>query len=325
MISIGAIIYYHHDRFIAVIIVGIAGLITALIFIKFSAPDLALTQLSVEVVTIVLMLLALYYLPAFTPKESSKKKIGADVILSLLGGIGAFVLTLSVLSRDFTSISDFFVANAKTGGGGTNIVNVILVDFRGLDTLGEISVLGIAGLGIFAMIQGLKLYAPNKDAYGRQYSKDSYPIIMKTLISVFFPIMLMVAIYIFLRGHNLPGGGFIAGLIAAVALVVQYLASGIAWSSERLSFNKHALIAIGIIIATATGLGSMVLGYPFLTSTFTYVDWPIVGKFELASALFFDLGVFLVVLGSTAMILVNLGKLSSISHHDNNTKKEEEN
>ena len=69
VISIGAVIYYHHNRFVALIIVGIAGLITSLIFIKFSAPDLALTQLSVEVVTIVLMLLALYYLPQFTPKE----------------------------------------------------------------------------------------------------------------------------------------------------------------------------------------------------------------------------------------------------------------
>jgi len=324
VLSIGAIVYYHHDRFVSLIIIGIAGLITALIFIKFSAPDLALTQLSVEVVTIVLMLLALYYLPPFTPKESSKKKIRADVILSVLGGIGAFVLTLSVLSREFTSISDFFIANAKTGGGGTNVVNVILVDFRGLDTLGEIIVLGIAGLGIFAMMKGLKLYAPDRDPDGIKYSQDSYPLIMKTLISVFFPVMLMVAFYIFLRGHNLPGGGFIAGLIAAVALIVQYLASGIAWSSERLGFNKHALIAIGVIIATATGLGSMVLGYPFLTSTFTYVNWPIVGKFEIASALLFDLGVFLVVVGSTAMILVNLGKLSAISHNSSTKNKQDE-
>jgi len=134
----------------------------------------------------------------------------------------------------------------------------------------------------------------------------------------------MVAFYTFLRGHNLPGGGFIAGLIAAVALIVQYLASGIAWSSERLGFNKHALIAIGVIIATATGLGSMVLGYPFLTSTFTYVNWPIVGKFEIASALLFDLGVFLVVVGSTAIILVNLGKLSAISHNSSTKNKQAE-
>ena len=326
LLSIGAVIYYHYKRFVALIIVGITGLITALIFIKFSAPDLALTQLSVEVVTIVLMLLALYYLPQVATRESSKKKLRADVILSVLGGIGIFILTLSVLSREFTPISDFFIANAKTGGGGTNVVNVILVDFRGLDTLGEIIVLGIAGLGIFAMMQGLKLYAPDRDVDGIKYSHDAYPLIMKTLISVFFPVMLMVAIYIFLRGHNLPGGGFIAGLIAAVALIVQYLASGIAWSSARLGFNKHAVIAIGVIIATATGLGSMVLGYPFLTSTFTYLDWPIVGKFEIASALLFDLGVFLVVVGSTAMILVNLGKLSFISHNSTtNTKQDEGN
>jgi len=326
ILSIGAVVRYHRNRFVTLVIIGIAGLIMALIFIKFSAPDLALTQLSVEVVTIVLMLLTLYYLPAFSPKESLKKKIGVDAILSVFGGIGVFILTLSVLSREFTTISDFFIANAKTGGGGTNVVNVILVDFRGLDTLGEIIVLGIAGLGIFAMLQGLKLYTPIRDADGIEYSHDTYPLIMKTLISVFFPVMLMAAFYIFLRGHNLPGGGFIAGLIAAVALIVQYLASGIAWSSERIGFNKHALIAIGVIIATATGLGSMILGYPFLTSAFTYLDLPIVGKFEIASALLFDLGVFLVVVGSTAIILVNLGRLSTISHYSSiDIKQNEEN
>ncbi len=324
ILSIGAVVYYHYDRFVSLIVVGTAGLIMALIFIKFSAPDLALTQLSVEIVTIILMLLALYYLPQFTPKESSKKKLSADVILSVLGGMGAFVLTLSVLSREFSPISDFFIANAKTGGGGTNVVNVILVDFRGIDTLGEIIVLGMAGLGIFAMIQGLKLNAPSKDSNSIKYSQDAHPLIMKTLISVFFPVMLMVAFYIFLRGHNLPGGGFIAGLVAAVALIVQYLTSGIEWSSKRLGFNKHALIGTGVIIATVTGLGSMVIGYPFLTSTFTYVDWPIVGKFEIASALFFDLGVFLVVLGASAMILVNLGKLSAISHDSDTNKKQDE-
>ncbi len=323
LLSIGVVIYYHHKRFTALIIVGIAGLITSLIFIKFSAPDLALTQLSVEAVTVVLMLLALYYLPQFTPKESSKRKKTADLILSALAGIGVLVLTLVIFSTEYNTIADFFVTHAKTGGGGTNIVNVILVDFRGLDTLGEITVLGIAGLGIFAMLQGLRLYAPQKDADNLKYSNDAHPIIVKTLVSVFFPVMLMVSVYIFLRGHNLPGGGFIAGLIAAVALIVQYLASGIDFCSKRVGFNKDLLIAAGLTLATATGLGSLILGYPFLTSTFTHLHWPIVGEFEIASAMLFDLGVFLVVVGSTAMILVNLGNLSFNSHHNSSTKKEE--
>ncbi|HEX5635612.1 MAG TPA: MnhB domain-containing protein, partial [Gammaproteobacteria bacterium] len=123
-----------------------------------------------------------------------------------------------------------------------------------------------------------------------------------------------VAVFVFLRGHNLPGGGFIAGLIAAVALISQYLANGIYWTNERLTMDMHKLIAIGLLIAVVTGLVSVGLGFPFLTSAFTYLTWPIVGRFEIASAIAFDLGVFLVVVGTTVMILVELGKLGHNAH-----------
>lgn len=316
ILIVGAItsLILHRQRLLSMIVLGIVGLIVSLIFIKFSAPDLALTQISVEVVTVVLMLLALYYLPPFTPKESSKLKLQSDIILSVFGGVGVFILTLAVLSRDYTTIADYFVANSLTGGGGANIVNVILVDFRGFDTLGEITVLGTAGIGIFAMLQGLKLFAPPNDARGISWSSDVHPPIMKSLMRLLLPVMLLVAVYIFLRGHNLPGGGFIAGLIAAVALIVQYLANGIEWTGKRLNFDKHFLIGSGILIAALTGAVSMIIGYPFLTSAFAHIHWPIVGEFEIASATAFDLGVFLVVVGATVMILVQLGKLSLTSH-----------
>jgi multicomponent K+:H+ antiporter subunit A len=126
--------------------------------------------------------------------------------------------------------------------------------------------------------------------------------------------MLLVAVFIFLRGHNLPGGGFIAGLIASVALIVQYLANGIDWTSERLKVDMHTVIAFGLLIGTGTGLVSIAIGFPFLTSTFTYLTWPVVGKFEVASAIAFDIGVFLVVVGATVLSLVQLGKLSRTSH-----------
>lgn len=309
-----ATVLLHHKRLLALISIGVVGLIVSLIFIKFSAPDLALTQLSVEVVTIVLILLALYYLPQTTPKESSKSRINRDLVISVLSGVGIFILTMAVLSREYTTIGEYFLANSVSGGGGTNVVNVILVDFRGFDTLGEITVLAIAGLGIFAMLQGLKLYAPRHDERGFEWSSDMHPPMMQTLTRLILPLMLLVAVYIFLRGHNLPGGGFIAGLIAAVALIVQYLSNGIEWTKARLKFEKDTLIASGLLIATLTGLVSMLLGYPFLTSTFTHLHWPIVGEFEVASAIAFDLGVFLVVVGSTVMILVQLGKLSKNSH-----------
>jgi len=304
----------HHKRLVAVVMVSVIGLAVTLIFVKFSAPDLALTQLSVEIVTIVLLLLALYFLPQTSPREVGRLHISRDVIISVLSGAGIMVLSLAVMTRDFAPISDFFLVNAVPGGGGTNVVNVILVDFRGTDTLGEIVVLALAGLGIYALLQGLKLYAPVADESGYSWSEDNHPLIMQTLTRLLFPLMLMVAVFIFIRGHNLPGGGFIAGLIAAVALIVQYLANGITWTAERLRVDMHWVIGLGLLIATVTGLVAMGFGYPFLTTTYTYLTWPVIGKFEVASAIAFDLGVFMVVVGATVMSLVQLGKLSDVSH-----------
>ncbi|EMR12773.1 monovalent cation/H+ antiporter subunit A [Methylophaga lonarensis MPL] len=305
----------HRQRLVALITIGVVGLIVALGFVKFSAPDLALTQLSIEIVTIVLLLLALFFLPQLAPAESDKTRLWRDGGIALLAGGAVSVLAMAVLSRDFMPISGFFIENSVPGGGGTNVVNVILVDFRGFDTLGEIVVLALAGLGIFAMMRGLKLPAPKLDFSGRDWSNDPHPPIMQTLTRLLFPLMLMVAVFIFLRGHNLPGGGFIAGLIASVALIAQYLANGIDWTSDRLRFDMHKVIGFGLLIAVMTGVVAMMLGYPFLTSAFTYLYWPVVGKFEVASAIAFDIGVFLVVVGATVMILVQLGKLTHEANH----------
>jgi multicomponent K+:H+ antiporter subunit A len=132
---------------------------------------------------------------------------------------------------------------------------------------------------------------------------------MSAFSRLLLPLALLVAIFVLLRGHNLPGGGFIAGLITAVALITQYLANGIAWTRSRMSTGLHPLIGLGLLIATATGLGSWLFGHPFLTSTFSHVHWPLVGEFELASAMLFDLGVYLVVVGVTLAILVEAGRL----------------
>jgi multicomponent K+:H+ antiporter subunit A len=304
----------HHQRLIALINVGVVGLIISLGFAQFSAPDLALTQLSIEVVTIVLLLLALFFLPQHTPQEHNYVRFVRDGLLSFASAVAVFMLTMAVLTRDLVPISDFFLENAKPGGGGTNVVNVILVDFRGFDTLGEIVVLALAGLSVFSMLKGLSLAAPAHDINGIEWSHDPHPPIMQTITRLLFPLMLMVAVFIFLRGHNLPGGGFIAGLIAAVALISQYLANGIEWTNKRLKTDMHTVIAMGLLVAVVTGLVSIGLGYPFLTSAFTYLNWPVVGQFEIASAIAFDLGVFLVVVGVTVMILVELGKLSYNAH-----------
>ncbi|MDK2776902.1 MAG: monovalent cation/H+ antiporter subunit A [Pseudomonadota bacterium] len=305
-------VIFSHLRLLALVMISIVGLIVAIAFAYFSAPDLALTQLSVEVATIILFLLALYFLPQKTPlKESTTQRIVRD--LGIASAVGAVIGTLcyAMLTRPLASISDFFIANSKTGGGGTNVVNVILVDFRGFDTMGEITVLGIAALGIYKLLAGMRLYIPRADQDGQSWSKDKNPLMLALVSQSLLPLALLVSAYIFLRGHNMPGGGFIAGLITAIALVQQYVAHGVAWMKERLNLHYHALIATGLLLAVLSGLGSWLFGRPFLTTWFDHFHLPLIGEFELASAMVFDFGVYLTVIGATLLILANLGQLTT--------------
>jgi len=312
-LSLAAImtLVWHRKRVVALIAVSVVGLVVSLMFARFSAPDLALTQLSVEVVTIILLMLALFFLPQQTPKESSPGVVFRDLgVATAFGGIMA-TLAFAMMTRELDTISSFFTENSKTGGGGTNIVNVILVDFRGFDTLGEITVLGIASLGIYKLIRRMRLFMPRADSAGRAWTTDTHPVMLAMVSQALLPLALLVSAYIFLRGHNLPGGGFIAGLITAIALIQQYIANGVLFMKGKLKLDYQYLIGWGLLIAVATGLGSWFFGRPFLTSWFDYLNWPIVGKFEVASAMMFDLGVYLTVVGATLLILSNLGKLST--------------
>lgn len=309
--ALGAVVY-QRQRLIAVIFTSVVGLMVVLAFIRFGAPDLALTQLSVEVVTIVLLLLALRYLPGVDSKAESSLRRLRDAGIAVLAGIGISALAYAMLTRPFETISAFHLDNAAPLGGGTNVVNVILVDFRGFDTLGEITVLALAALGLHALVDSLRLrpFAPSAKS-----EADRHPVMLAMLMRPLLPLAVTVAAYIFLRGHNMPGGGFIAGLIAAVALILQYLASGIDYAQTRIGGNYVRIIGVGLFIALATGLGSWLFGYPFLTSTFAYVYPPLIDKFEVASAMIFDLGVFLVVVGSVLLALTELGRLSLHEQH----------
>ncbi|OZB34936.1 MAG: monovalent cation/H+ antiporter subunit A, partial [Pseudomonas sp. 34-62-33] len=152
MVTAVLTVVFHRRRLVALMILSAAGLMVALAFARFSAPDLALTQLSVEVVTIILLMLTLYFMADRTPAESSSLRGLRDLVLALGSGTMVAMLTYAVLTRPYQSISSFFLENSVSGGGGTNVVNVILVDFRGFDTLGEITVLAIAAIGIYALL-----------------------------------------------------------------------------------------------------------------------------------------------------------------------------
>ncbi|WP_145011350.1 monovalent cation/H+ antiporter subunit A [Pseudomonas oryzihabitans] len=303
-------VVFHRNRLKALMTLSTVGLIVSLLFARYSAPDLALTQLSVEVVTIILLVLALFFMPDRTPIESSSLRGLRDVLLA--GGLGLLValLAYAVLTRPYTGIGDFFLANSVSGGGGYNVVNVILVDFRGFDTLGEITVLAIAAAGVYGLLKHLHLPHPLVDPKGTPWSRDSHPMILNNVARVLLPLALLVSAFIFVRGHNLPGGGFIAGLITAIALILQYVAHGVTWTQRRLPVSYHTLAGLGVLIAALTGLGSLAFGRPFLTTAFDYFAIPLIGKTELATALIFDLGVYLAVVGATLLILSNLGHVS---------------
>lgn len=302
---------FHHQRLTSLMMLSVVGLMVSLTFVHFSAPDLALTQLVVEVVSIILMILALFFMPQRIPRASSGGRVARDILLA--GFVGGIVGTLNyaLLTRPANSISDFFLENSVSGGGGTNVVNVILVDFRGFDTLGEITVLAIAAAGIHKLLNNLRPFMPSSDVDGRPWHRVKHPLLVQTVSQAILPLALMVSVYIFLRGHNLPGGGFIAGLITASAMILQYMANGVDWVKHRFNYNYQTLAAVGVMIALFTGVGSWFFGHNFLTSWFTHVDWPIVGEFEIATAILFDLGVYLTVIGATLMILANFGQMTT--------------
>jgi multicomponent K+:H+ antiporter subunit A len=312
--------FMHRNRLLSLILIGIVGLMVSVGFVFFSAPDLAMTQITVEVVTIILLLLALNFLPNTTPIESTVLHRTRDVVVAIAGGAATFAMSYHFLLRDAVTspISEFHLANSYRGGGGTNVVNVILVDFRGFDTFGEIIVLGIAALLIYALTETL-LGGPVRARLlnrvpDQPRSGASHPMMMVVMTRVIMPVVLLVGFYIFLRGHNEPGGGFIAGLVVSIAFVMQYMASGFSWTSARLRYPYHGVIGAGVLIAGLTGIGSWFVGKPFLTSDFTYVRIPPFQEFELATAALFDLGVFLAVVGAVMLSLESFSRLARRAH-----------
>ena len=327
---------YH--RMVALTLLGGAGLVTCLTFVWFSAPDLALTQLVVEVVTAILFLLGLRWLPMrikVASRVASRDWLrrARDLVLAVSVGAGLSALSFAMLTRPAPhSISPFFLRHALPGGGGANVVNVMLVDFRAFDTLGEITVLCAVALTVFAL---LRRFRPPKESVGQpqqqrvlppdvatdlvkprteEDTKRGYLLVPTVIARLFLPITLVIAAHLLLRGHNLPGGGFVAGLCVAVGFIVQYLVAGTLWVEARARLWPVRWMAVGLLLAVGTGLGAVGWGYPFLTTHTAHVALPLLGAVHLPSATFFDLGVFAVVVGTTLLILTALGHQSLRAH-----------
>ncbi|KQV34990.1 MULTISPECIES: monovalent cation/H+ antiporter subunit A [unclassified Rhizobium] len=333
--AIGAAYQAKFHRLAALVLLGGAGLTTCLTFVWLSAPDLAVTQLLVEIVTTVLILLGLRWLPKRIERHDDhdvmtmpvRLRRVRDFLLAIFCGVGMMLISYTVMTRSLPeTISSYFLERAYSEGGGTNVVNVILVDFRGFDTLGEIAVLCIVALTVFALLLRFRpatesLETPQQqqvqnafdDKHPDRAKGDSiaeYLFVPSVIMRWMFPAIGLFAAFLFFRGHDLPGGGFAAGITMSIAFILQYMSGGTRWVEERLRIHPLRWMSIGLIVATATGLGSWLFGYPFLTSHAQYADLPLIGKMPLASAILFDLGVFSLVLGATVLILIALAHQS---------------
>ena len=311
--ALAALVVRHRERLEALVYLGVVGLAVSLTFGALSAPDLLLTQLLVEVASILLLLLALNFLPRRTARTDTPARRWRDAGLALGAGAGISTLVYAVLSRPRPdSLAPWFLDNAVPGAFGTNAVNVILVDFRAFDTLGEITVLGLAAVLVAALLPRAGT-AGTVDAPGAAAGAGR-SLMLEVTSRVMLPLTALVAVWFFLRGHNLPGGGFIGGLVLAIGLLLPYLGSGADWVERRSAPRFEAWIGWGLACATVTGLVSLALDHPFLTSAYLTPVLPVIEKLPIPSAMFFDLGVFLTVAGAAALALTRLGRLSGAPH-----------
>jgi len=309
---------FAQSRLLSIILTGAAGYMVTLFFVIFRAPDLALTQMIVETVSVALFLLCFYHLPKLKRENVKPRFKAVNLIVALCVGAVMTVVALAASSdRPFESIADYFVEESYNLAGGKNIVNVILVDFRGFDTMLEIVVLCIASFAIYSLIK-LKLLEDEDEGTPLAKRKDiagglielprSNDVILRTMAKPASFIILTLSIYLFFAGHNNPGGGFIGGLMTAAALVLMSMAFGMNTVERLIPINFRVFTACGIMVAFLTGIGSFLFDVPFLTHAFGYFDLPLLGKTELATATLFDLGVYMNVVGITMTIITTIGR-----------------
>jgi multicomponent Na+:H+ antiporter subunit A len=286
--GLGLVLY--ERRMTAILSLGGVGFGISSLYALFGAPDLATTQLLVETLTLVLFALAIYGLPGV---RAARPHRGKQIPVYLVAiGVGSIFTLLTLKTMDlqlFPAISAEMGQRSLVDAYGRNVVNVILVDFRALDTLGEITVLLIAALGVFAMLGREEVGASPRDL-------PSSPVLLASARYT-APAMMLFAIYLTLRGHNEPGGGFVGGLVAAMSIILSHLARP--ESVLRLmGMRPILLMAVGLILALLSGVYGLVVDAAYLDAwwggSFTL---PVLGKIKIGTPLAFDVGVFLVVAG----------------------------
>jgi multicomponent Na+:H+ antiporter subunit A len=323
------------NRLAAVLLIGVTGYGCGMIFAFHGAPDLALTQFLVETVTLVVFVLVLRTLPAESDAAKVRKHRLPRAALAL--GVGASVTALAAFAmaaRRGTPIADLLPDAAYHRGHGANTVNVLLVDIRAWDTLGEISVLLVAATGVASMVFRHRRFgaAPRvSDAAQPDVSPASAvaaspaagevtwlrgselrdprhrSLVLEVATRMIFPLIMVLSAYFFFAGHNTPGGGFAGGLTAGLALVLRYLAGGRYELGETLPLDAGKILGVGLGLSAGTAAASVLLGAPVLSSAVVQFDLPVLGTVKFVTALFFDLGVYLIVVGLVLDVLRSLG------------------
>nr|WP_255711456.1 MULTISPECIES: Na+/H+ antiporter subunit A [unclassified Corynebacterium] len=307
------------NRLSGVILVGLTGYFMALIFVLHGAPDLALTQALVETIVMVVFMLVLRKMPTETEQRNEDNRLRAWLAI----GTGVSVVTVAMTAmsaRVAEPISKYMPELAYEIGHGRNTVNVLLVDLRAADTFGETLVLVVAATGIASLIFGTFHFDPESRRPTLSTTKARWlasgvetetaqnrSILVDVVTRLLFPSMMLLSAYFFFSGHNAPGGGFAGGLVAALALTLRYLAGGRREAEETLPVHPGKVLGIGIMFTTAAAVAPMFFGMPPLTSSYAEFDVPLIGDVTVPSALIFDAGVYIIVVGLIMHVLASMG------------------
>ncbi|MDP8960910.1 MAG: DUF4040 domain-containing protein [Actinomycetota bacterium] len=297
-------------RFVAVLYLGAVGYTMGVVFVLRGAPDLALTQFGIETLIVVVFVLVLRYLP----EEFSipRWRFGRRGRLAVSVAVGLFVGAFTVVAtaaRRLPPISEGYLERAVPEAGGHNVVNVILVDFRGLDTLGEITVLTVAALGVASLLAAER--SPRDEETRPAWLGESRPsLVLRTGVAAIFPIAMIFSLFLLFAGHNSPGGGFVAGLVAGAVLVLRRMTGGPGELRTVLPLSPSLVLGAGLGLAVLAAAGGWLWGSALLESATWQVDLPLLGSVKTTSTLLFDLGVYVVVVGFVLMVLRTLGEES---------------
>lgn len=308
----------------AVLMVGGVGYVVAVLYLLRGAPDLALTQLLVETVTLVVAVLVLLRMPATAiaaPRSATPARVVRIVLAVSVGALmAALALVLPGVRREAPALAGQLGAIAERGGGH-NVVNVVLVDVRGWDTFGEISVLVAAAIGVSSLIflrnphvrprrgtvLGPSPWPADPSPWLATNATPRRSLLLEVATRLVFHLIIIFSLYVLLVGHDEPGGGFAAGLIAGIAVTLRYLAGGRHELGETAPVDAGVVMGLGLVIAALTAIAGVVAGDAALTSATWQATLPVIGHIEIVTSTVFDLGVYLVVVGMVLEVLRSVG------------------